>query len=224
MDVTTIFNLALSAMGTKNRIASPTQASAEAQECNLWYDTVRQQVLCAAPFQEARANQRLALQATRDDGEDWVSADPDPGWLYSYATPSDMLRPRNITTYEKFIVSTSSNNQKRIVTNVEDAILHYTKDQPVPDMWSPPLRNAIIFGLSSAICLKLGGKLDRAQLMAQRANDLLLQARATEGNLDDFQLDSVPPWLSARGVDAISDNRYFFPYGPLFVSDGIGVA
>lgn len=224
MDKVTIFNLALSAMGTKTRLSSPTETSVEARECTLWYDPVRQQVLCAAPFQEARANQRLALQATRDENADWLDTDPDPGWLYSYSAPSDMLRPRNLTTYEKFITSTSSNNQKRIVTNVEDVILHYTKDQTNIDLWSPLLQNAVALGLASAVCLKLGGKLDRTQLMAQRANDLLMQARVMESNLDDFQVESIPPWLSARGVDAMMASRYFFPYGPLFVSDGIGVA
>lgn len=224
MDKITLFNMALSAMGTKTRLASPTEASVEARECNLWYDPVRQQVLCAAPFQEARANARLALQSTRNDALDWTLNDPDPGWLYSYAAPSDMLRPRNISTYEKFIVSVGDESQKRIVTNTEDAILTYTRDQTSIDAWSSLLQNAVALGLASAICLKLGGRLERAQLVAARANDLLMQARVMEGNIDDFQVESIPPWLSARGVDAFSDNRYFFPYGPMFVSDGVGVA
>lgn len=223
MDKTTIFNLALSAMGTKNRIALPTETSVEARECALWYESVRQQVLCAAPFQEARATVRLALQAERDPDADWVTGDPDPGWQFAYAAPQDMLRPRNISTYDRFILSVSG-SEKRIVTNTEDAILVYTFDQTNVDLWSVLLQNAVALALSSAICLKLGGKLDRSQLIAARANDLLMQARVMEGNIDDFQLESVPPWLSARGVDAMPSNRYFFPYGPLFVTDSVSVA
>lgn len=223
MDKTQLFNLALSAMGTRNRIASPTENSAEAKECLLWYDHVRKQVLSAAPFQEARANSRLALQAERDPDADWTDADPDPGWQFAYAAPSDMLRPRSLTTYGSFILSTR-NNQNQIVTNEENAILVYTKDIDNIPLWSPPLQNAIMMALGSAICLKLGGKLDRAQLLASRANEAVFQARVTEGNLDDYQLDSVPPWLSARGVDAVPSTRYTFPYGPTFVSSGISVA
>jgi hypothetical protein len=152
-----------------------------------------------------------------------VDGDPDPGWLFAYAAPQDMLRPRSLSTYDKFILSVHG-NEKRIVTNVEDAILVYTFDQTNVDLWSVLLQNAMALALSSAICLKLGGKLDRSQLIAARANDLLMQARVMEGNVDDFQVESIPPWLSARGVDALTTSRYFFPYGPLFVTDSISVA
>jgi len=219
MNQTEIFNLALSAMGTRNRVSSPTEASTEARECLLWFDVVRKQVLCAAPFQEATGNSRLAVAAERG-GADWVATDPDPGWRFSYSTPADMLRPRHLATFESFILSTSSLNEKRLTTNTENAILTYTKDQPNIDMWSGALVNAMAYGLAAAICMKLGGKMDRVQLVAQQANNLLMAARTYSGNVDDYQLESLPPWLAARGVPTAQSTRYIYPYGALFATAG----
>ena len=219
MNQVAIYNLALSAMGTRNRVSSPTEASTEARECALWFDVVRQQILCAAPFQEATGNQRLALQAERVESE-WTGSDPDPGWRFSYSTPADMLRARHLSTYDSFILSTSALNEKRLTTNTENAILVYTKDQPNIDMWSPTLVNAMAYGLASAICMKLGGKMDRVQMVAQQANALLIQARTYSGNVDDYQLESLPPWLAARGVPTASSTRYVYPYGALFMATG----
>jgi hypothetical protein len=223
MNKVEIFNLALSAMGTRNRVSSPTEASTEARECLLWYDVVRRQVLCAAPFQEATGNSRLALQAERVAPE-WTAPDPDPGWRFAYSTPDDMLRPRHLSTYESFIMSTSAINERRIVANTEQAILVYTKDQPNIDMWSPALVGAVTYGLASAVCMKLGGKMDRVQLVAQQANSLLMEARVYEGNVDDYQLESLPPWLAARGVPSSTSTRYIYPYGPMFAGTGVPVS
>lgn len=217
MNKVEIFNLALSAVGTRNRISSPTETSSEARECALWYDSVRRQVLCAAPFQEATRVVRLALQAERADGSDWTSTDPDPGWRFSYSTPNDMLRPRFTSQYEPFIISVSSTNEKRITTNVEDAILVYTFDQTNIDMWSANLQNAVIYGLAASICMKLtGARLEIFDRLVQQANSLLGQARTYSGNIDENPIDSIPPWLSARGVPS-AQSRYVYPYGPMFV-------
>lgn len=217
MNKVEIFNLALSAIGTRSRVSSPTEASTEARECALWYDVVRRQVLCAAPFQEATGTMRLALQAERADGSDWTSHDPDPGWRFSYSTPSDMLRPRHTSQYEPFVLSSSADNEGRIETNVEDVILVYTFDQTNIDRWSPALVSAISYGLGAAVCMKLTGKRDRYADAVGQANSLIAQARVYEGNIDDYQLESLPPWLSARGVASSPSIRYIYPYGPTFV-------
>lgn len=222
MDRVDVFNLALSAIGTRNRVSSPTENSSEAKECLLWYDVVRRQALAAAPFQEARSNARLALQAERV-AEVWDSSLPDPGWQFAYSCPSDMLRPRYLATYQPFILTTSEGNEKRIATNAQEAILIYTKDQPNIDMWSPGLLNAIVYGLGAAVCMKLTGKDDRMRTAVQMANLQLTEARVTLGNTDDYQIESIPPWLAARGVAAVDTaTRYYYPFGPMFVGGPIG--
>jgi hypothetical protein len=132
-----------------------------------------------------------------------------------------MLRPRHLSTYESFVMSTSALNERRLTTNTEKAVLVYTKDQENIDMWSPTLVNAVAYGLASAVCMKLGGKMDRVQLVAQQANSLLMAARVVEGNTDEYQLESLPPWLSARGVPSAASNRYFYPYGPMFAGGAV---
>lgn len=91
--VTGIFNLACSAIGTRARIASPTENSREAEVCRDWYDLIRDRVLQMAPWPEATAWSRLALLQERDDTLDWASTDPDPGFRYMYALPSDYIYP-----------------------------------------------------------------------------------------------------------------------------------
>lgn len=209
MDRTKIYNLALSAIGTRANVTSPDENTKESRTCNLWYETVRDQVLRAAPWPSAYAAQRLALEVERGS-DDWVGTDPAPGWQYAYSPPDDMIYPRYINGYQSFVLVDG-----RIATNVEDAILVYTKREEDPNRWDVQLQMAIAYALGAHICLALEGKQQLAQLIAQRANDLILQARQSAANTDEFQLETVAPWHAARGVHAANLTRYIYPYGPV---------
>ena len=224
MDKTGVFNLALDASGSRHTVTAPTEKSREAEICNRWYDPVVDQVLSAAFWPTGRGNERLALQAERDPGEAWVETDPDPGWLYSYAAPSDMLHPRHMSDYSRFVLGTTA-NERRILTNTPDAILTYSARQTNVGLWDPELLMAIVYALAAHITLPLQGKPARAQLVGDKANQLILQARVSAANSDENQQDSIPPWLSARGYTGeLAVSRYIYPYGPLInVLGGLGV-
>src|SRR5690606_14811865 len=152
-----IYNLALSEVGAKSSVASTTEKSRAAELCNMWYQTVVEVVLRAAPWPSATGVKRLALWKERDVTKAWVEGDPDPGWRYVYSTPSDMLRPRYLSTYDHFAISLYNDSQA-IMTNMKKAILIYTKRQLQVQAWDPQLKMAIVKALAAHIAMPLQGK------------------------------------------------------------------
>lgn len=207
--VVDIYNWALAALGSRSRIQSPTEASVEAEKCSLFYDNVRDQVLRSAPWDCARAYKRLAQSAERDDGLDWVATDPAPGWRYAYALPSDFIWPRFISTFAKFEMGISSTNQRVIYTNDQSPILCYTKRQTRVDLWDADLAAAISFALGAHICASITGSNDKIRLVTGQAIDKILSARQNAANAPDFQLETVPEWLLARGYAGASPTTQF---------------
>lgn len=215
-DLVDLYNQALDASGVRDRVSSTSEVSRGAETCTLWYNAVRQQVLSAAYWPSARANKRLALSVERSTTADWVSTDPDPGFKYAYSTPNDFLRARWLSDFSYFIVSTNSVNSRVISTNMDEALLTYTKDQTNINLWGPELYMAIVYALAAHICIPLHGKNVRARDVENRANALIYTARETALNSDAEQYESIPSWLSARGsAFNTAEQRFMFPYGPM---------
>jgi len=213
MSVTDLFNQALNLAGSRNLIGSDTEDSLEAEKCRLWYPTVRKAVLSAAFWPSARRHNTLGLLATRDVDNDWAVGDPGPGWLYAYAAPADMLRPRYLSTGARFDMETRTDNTISIVTNQEDAVLYYAIDQTNTSRWEPNLYMAIMHSLSAMVCMAISGKATRARFLMQEANNVVLEARAAEANGTDTRSDVVPEWIAARGYEPAAPRRqYVYPY------------
>lgn len=225
-DVVGIFNLALSAVGSKSSISSPTERSREAEVCNLWYESVRDQVLHAAPWPATRASARLAVLAERDVADAWVASDPDPGYAFAYSAPSNMLRPRHLADFTRFILGVTTTNKRAIMTNTEDAILIYTKRQTNPNLWDSELHLAVVYALAAHIAMPLTAKLERAKYVEAQANNIITAARVAAANVDENQYESIPDWFAARGYAGVAPlTRYVYEFGPLIqVTSGVGVS
>lgn len=223
--VVDIYNLALSACGTKARVAAVNEVSREAETCTLWYPHVRRLLLAAANWPSTLSVARLAMTVERDVDEDWVATDPTPGWRFAYSAPNDMLRPRHLSDFSRFIMTTNSLNANVISAQMEDAVLAYTKDQPNPDRWDPELQMAIVYALAAYICLPLHGKNDRARLVKEEANLLIMNARVTAANSGENSYESIPDWIAARGSAFSSPTtRYHYPFGQMLtVTEGVAV-
>ena len=174
-------------------------------------------MLRAAAWPSALTSKRLSLIAERDTNVDWSSSDPTPSWLYAYQIPNDMLHPRNLATYERFIISTiPSQDRQAIMANVTNPILNYIFKQTNVAAWDADLRMAIVYALGAHIAMPLHGKPDRAALLTQQANQFIIQARERAANTDVNAFETVPEWISARGYSgATPGGRYFYEYGPL---------
>lgn len=213
-----IYNLALNAVGARSNVNSVNESSREAEVCRLWFGLVRDVVLRAAPWNEAKAFNRLAVLKERDDTVAWAETDPEPGFRFAYGTPADMLVPRYISSYDRFALSTYNDGVQRttaIMSNTENIVLVYTFRQEI-GLWNPQLTMSVAYALAAYICMPLTGKAARARSAADQANILMTEARVASANSEDVQLDTVPEWITARGyAQAYPSVRYFYPYGPM---------
>lgn len=219
-DLISLFNIALSAVGTRQLASDPNEQSREAEVCRLWFPHSRDQVLRAAPWSSAKAAVRLPLLAEQTT-DDWATGSPSPGFRFAYGLPADFLYPRSIYTYARFEIGiyapdVTSTPQPALFTDVEAPILFYTSRQTNLALWDHGLFMGIAYALAANIAMPLHGKAQRAKEALQQANDAILQARVQLANEDFVPLDHIPDWLSARGVSGPSlVNRFIYPVGPL---------
>lgn len=215
--IVAIYNLALDAIGARNRVSMPTENSREAEACNLWFPNIRDQVLASARWPEATKIARLGQLATQAD-DTWTVGDPAPAYTYAYALPPDCLRPQYLSDFGRFVIQHYTPENRALMTNTYSPLLTYTFRQEVIPLWSPELKMAIVYGLAASICASLTGKPSRSKTLIALANENILLARQTAANTDNEVLDALPEWISARGfTDGSANTRYFYPYGSLLV-------
>lgn len=209
------YNLALSAIGTRKQVAVPTEVSREAEICRLWFPTIRDHVLRAAPWACAKEYTRLALLATQATDRDWEIGDPEPGFNFAYSLPANHLWPRHLTTFARFTLG-QIGNVNCLMTNEEDAILVHTKQQTIYSRYDADLVLAVSYGLAATIARPLHGKTTNVQESIRLANDAILRARETSANEDFYEIEAIPSWLSARGIGGPTyPNRFIYPVGPM---------
>lgn len=224
MDEVSIYNMALDVVGTRARVSLPSENSREAEVCRLWFGPVRDRILRAARWPSAKAWGRLALLKERADNTTWTDLDPEPGYQFAYAPPSDMLAPRYLAGYQSFNLSSYPGAKTAIMTNQEAALLCYTKRQEVISLWDVGLQMAVVWGLAAYISMPLHGKAARARNAIQEANNLLTTAREDAANTDVEMIESIPSWISVRGYGGtLNSTRYFYPLGGLFSVGELGV-
>ena len=174
-----IANMALSFIGAKSTIESLTEDSAEAKECNLWYDYSRLQTLSTYDWSFARRRQTLATHA---------DAPPAGVWAYRYVYPSDAVVLRKLenpsgsallayypdySTVQADAVPFSvemSDDQttKTIVTDLDEAVAVYTFDQEQVNFFSPFFVEMLALQLASRIGFAITGDLAIVDRMVQR--------------------------------------------------------
>lgn len=211
-----IYNLALNAIGARNNVVAPDERSREAEVCRLWYKQVRDQVLAAAPWPAAMTFVRLALLSETDEEVPWASGAPQPGFQYAYSSPTDMLRPRYLTSFARFTMTSYPSGINAIMTGQVDAILAYTSKAIAIGNWDSQLQMSIIYGLAAHICMPLSGKTQRSRAMLEQANLLIETAREGAANVNDEMFEAIPDWISARGYSGgYTQTRYLYPNGNL---------
>ena len=212
ISVINIWNLALSAVGSRGSVSSETEIGREADLCRLWYPLVRDSVLKSASWPSAKTYARLAVLAERDAAVDWVITDPAPTWRFVYAAPIDMLAPRNLASYARF--STGLWDSRRVIlADEEDAILHYISQQIDVSLWDAGLTTAIAYSLAAALALPLTGKSTLAEKLRDRATEAVLLAQTEIANESDENYAQLPSWVAARGFSPLPiGSRFVWPY------------
>jgi hypothetical protein len=117
-----IWNMALTNVGSSGFVQSPTEQSAEASHCRVVYDNAVLATLESMDWSFARKKVALADLGT-----------PDDDWLYQYAYPTNCAKARKILTKIRNakplpfeIGINSAGTQKVINTDAPDAVLIYT--------------------------------------------------------------------------------------------------
>lgn len=214
-DVLSVFNLAASIAGSHDTMSSPDEISREAELCRLWYEPIRDFVLRAAPWASTKAFARLTALKARDTALDWAAGDPEPGFLYAYALPSNMIYPRYLANFGRFTMALYDQNRLAIMTNVESPVLCYSIQQNTPAMWDQHLYMAIAHALGAKITIPLNGKDQRARQAVEEANQLIMAARTSQANVDHNTYESLPEWITARGFGGGMESRFYYPFGPM---------
>ena len=223
-----LFNQALDQAGISETIADPDENSFEAEKCNQWYDRARLAVFSAAHWPDCRAAFRLNLLATKDTSNDWALGDPQPGWIYAYGLPADYVHARWINNMEVFELSSYVDSggavSKAIVSNVQNAVLTYSRDSTDTERWDSSLYDAVMMSLSAYISYPLTRKLNKSAALMEQANDMIGQARAIYNNSQEFENERLAPWLAARPDTAYNSaerQNYIYPVGPLLTMQGL---
>lgn len=110
-----ICNRALQASNTRSQIASLTESSVEARNCNLIYADTRDEVLQMAYWNFAQKTAYLSLLKSApgtpsnpaSTANQWSTAYPSPPWLYEYAYPIDCIQmSRVVQQIQNYYVGT----------------------------------------------------------------------------------------------------------------------
>lgn len=206
-----IYNTALGYCGVTASIASVSEGSLEADLCERLFPTVRDNVMSSAAWPRLRAWSRLASSATRDATLDWTSSDPDPGYVYSFLVPSDMLHPLHLNSYYRFSYANG-----KISCNQETPILHYLRKSTDPAEWDTDLAAALSAVLAVHIVLPLTGRDARLQSVRALVDETLNRIHMEANNGQNESFDVLPTWIAARGYsDTLDSYQYFYPLNTL---------
>jgi len=214
-----IYNAALSAARAKGRLASLTDRSRGREECDIWYPIVRKQVQEGAFWPACRQSARLSLVANRTATADWVEADPEPQYLYTYALPANYLRAWHLASYARFNIGFRPETDENVLyTNQKDPVLLYAAEAENPVHWNASLVSAIIHALAASIVGPMSGDLRLQQTQFNLANDILIQAQTEAANSIQPHLEHVPETLRDRGYSDTQDSIFLYPFGSLFTA------
>jgi hypothetical protein len=172
-----IANFALAKIGSDATIESMTENSAEAKECNLWLEHTRLQALASYDWSFARVRATLA---THGD-------DAPTGWTYRYIYPVDAVKARFIENPAglnadpvPYAVEQSTSGSKSIITDLNEAVLIYTKDVTVPGLYTPYFIELLAAVLGSHIAYALTGKANLGDRLALEARRMSIFAPAMD--------------------------------------------
>lgn len=107
----------------------------------------------------------------------------------------------------RFLVATDTNAltktpQTVILTNLPQAQLVYTAYIGNPDLWDSAFREAMMYSLSAKLINAIARNKALFDDMAAMAQNVVLQARVSDGNEGVTTQDHEPDWISVRGATA----------------------
>ncbi len=194
-----IAKLALNHVGDRYDITSLTEASNEAEQINLVYDTVRDALIREHPWKFAK---RYVSPAT-------LAGTVPAGWTYMFTYPSDGLRVWRIVNPLdpagdtlpplKFDVIRNADDVKVIVTDEEEPEFEYSKRVTNSSEFDHLFDWAFSWRLAENIAMAVTGDAGIAGRTAQMANVHVGNAKQEDSNEGISREQSRDPdWIRAR--------------------------
>ena len=185
----------------------------------------------------------LAAAAGTPENSTGVAPFPPSPWAYEYAYPSDALKARFVlpqipnttvtpplttgpqAVFPRFFrpgsipfqvgldVDSKNNQIKVLLTNLPQAQLVYTARVTIVDLWDPLFHRAMVAALGARLVNALARNRELFADQAALANNLIAQARVSDGNEGTPNQDHLPDWIQARGLPDFSDGGIAAFYG-----------
>jgi hypothetical protein len=125
-----------------------------------------------------------------------------PGMRFQVATDTDV----------------SNNPYTCILANIDQAIGCYLRDITIEDLWDASFTEAMVVALAGRLALALTSNQALAKDLFGHANQLIIEARADDGNEGLTIIDRDADWITqGHGVRWMAPTTpgYVYPYGPL---------
>jgi len=157
---------ALAQIGTRSKIASLDDGSAEATYINLLYGPIRDFLLTDGDYDFSLVATELVP----------ITVPPAPPWLYGYVYPEDALRIRQLfpKDYEpldphpiEWTIS-STLGVRQISTRAEAVQVHYTRAVS-EGLWDAMYRQAFVRMLASALAFALENRIEASKVKLDEA-------------------------------------------------------
>ena len=173
-----IWNQALSLAGVRNAVQSADEQTREAEHLSAVWEITRDTVL-----EEAWWNFCTAYQAL---GE--LDEDPPATWEYVYALPSDCIAPRYLegTTRDEeptpWELGSSEEGIYVLWTDLEDAVVCYTRRIVDPNIWSALFCDGLAYRLAASIAMTEIGTMPDSATMMRSYMAVIAKAKTLSGN------------------------------------------
>jgi len=197
---TEICNFALSLFGSY-RISDIDEATETANLCKLWYEQVRDEVLC-----EAGVDWKFAIARTELTQ---VATDPDFGWDYQYQLPDNLLKILAVVHDEYDLPDAEWLREgSYILTNQEDCHIRYI--QSVADVTKYPLLlvKAIYTLLASVLAGRIAQNAQKSLELLQEYEAVLSKAKMTNAEETYIPDEKGKPYWH-QGIDTRNGRTYF---------------
>lgn len=193
-----IWNMALSHIGHKARIADPDEVSVEANYCRIFYPSALNVAL--ERFAWTFATRRIALSEVEN---------PVDHWMFAYALPNLCVAPRAVLPPEctddsleqDYAIETDEDGSFILYTNMEDAVLKYTAYVEDTTKFTPLFVSALSYGLASLLVGPIPKDWKLKDAMVKQSEYWLGQAEASNANMgmkSSQYANFVPSHLSGR--------------------------
>lgn len=191
-----ICNEALARCAITTFISSPSDATKQAQVCNVFYYNTREKMLKAHDWNFASA--RVALS---DLG------DPPTNWIYKYAYPTDCVKVRNIivegdrmpaAAYRYPFQIAEDNGVKVILCDVENAEIEYTKRITDVSLYTTEFIDVFAWALAAEIMMPLTADYNRFKVAQQMLNTTMSIAKGMNSNEMGEEVPKESEFITAR--------------------------